>query len=454
MGNHNKVTLRRTLSLPMIVLYGLAFMAPGVSLATFGTVTAITNGAPSSGYLVMLIIMLFTVYSYSHMVKAFPNAGSAYTYTSKAINRHFGFIAGWTVLLDYFFAPVFNSVLFAVYMSAAFPSISFASWIILFVVIITIINIVGVNFSSKISLWLLLFQFFVVVIFIAFAIKAILGGGGTGTLFSISPFIGEGFILTNVLAAAPLLYLGFLGFDFVTTLSEETYNPKKTIPKAMFLIAIIGGVLGIIITYIATMVYPDISVINDLDSAAYEIFIEIAGAFGGALFVATNAAGSITSSAACHTSASRILYVMGREAILPKSVFGYLSPKSRVPIYNIILLGVCTLVAMFMDLNDAASYMAFGVAVGFTLVNISVIFYFYIKNKKRSLKETINYLIMPLIGASFTITILFQIETRAFVFGASWLAVSFVYLMFLTNMFRKAPPGFNDEESAENSKAL
>lgn len=444
----SEVTLRRTLSLPVVVLYGLAFMAPGVSLATYGTVTAITNGAPSSGYLIMLIIMLFTVYSYSRMVKAFPNAGSAYTYTSRAISPNFGFIAGWVILLDYFFAPVFNAVIFSVYMTAAFPAISFTLWVVVFVIIITLINIAGVKFSSRTSFWLLLFQFLVVIIFLTFAIKSILTGAGTGTLFSILPFVGESFSFTSILAAAPLLYLGFLGFDFVTTLSEETYSPEKTIPKAMFLIAIIGGILGVSITYITMMVHPNISLINDLDSAALEIFIKIAGSLGSTLFIATNAAGSITSSAACHTSASRILYVMGRENILPRRFFGYLSPKTHVPIYNLLLLGVCTLVAMFMDLNTAASYMAFGVAIGFTLVNLSVIFHYYIRKRKRSLKETISYLIIPLIAACFTLTILLQVETRAFIFGMVWLSIGIIYLMFLTNMFRKTPPNINNEQDS------
>ncbi|MCI1113820.1 putrescine/spermidine ABC transporter, partial [Stenotrophomonas maltophilia] len=100
-------------------------------------------------YLLALIIMLFTAYSYAQMVKAFPHAGAAYTFTQKSLSPHFGFLVGWTLLLDYVFSPMISALLLGIAMQAYFPSIPMFVWIILFIIAIVIVNIVGLTVATK-----------------------------------------------------------------------------------------------------------------------------------------------------------------------------------------------------------------------------------------------------------------------------------------------------------------
>lgn len=446
MKNKN-VSLKRTLGLPLVVFFGIAYMAPGVPLVIYGEAANLSQGMVTGIYVILLLGMLFTVNSYAKMVKAFPIAGSAYTYTQKGINPNVGFLVGWTILLDYYFSPIFNAVVVGVFYASAFPSTSSAFWIVLFIVVITILSLFGINFSSNLNAILVLFQLLVVILFAALSIKDILGGAGAGTLFSFAPFFNPDSGFTNITSAISLIYITFLGFDLVTTLAEETKKPIKTIPRALYIIVFFGGTMGITLTYLAYMLRPDLSSFQDIDSAAYELVFQIGGNLLSALFLAaTVIVASSASTIASYTSASRILYTMGREGVLPNKIFGYLSPKFRVPTYNILIIGALSLLAVFFDLNTASLFIAFGVTFAFTFVNISVISHYYIKKKERSIKGTISYLIIPLIGALFTVFIFFQLGGYAILIGSIWVIIGFVYLMYITKMFKYDPPEIDDKD--------
>src|SRR5699024_1319843 len=102
-------------------------------------------------YVILFVGMFFTVNSYAKLVKAFPIAGSAYTYTQKGIHPNIGFLVGWTILLDYYFSPIFNAVVVGTFFAAAFPSTSSAFWIVIFIVVITSSSLFGINFSSNLN---------------------------------------------------------------------------------------------------------------------------------------------------------------------------------------------------------------------------------------------------------------------------------------------------------------
>jgi len=97
---------KKVLGIPALVLFGLAYMVPLAAFTTYGLVTQITAGHLPTAYLVTLLAMLFTAYSYGRMVYAHPYAGSVYSYTRKTFGSSLGFLAGWTLLLDYIFLPM------------------------------------------------------------------------------------------------------------------------------------------------------------------------------------------------------------------------------------------------------------------------------------------------------------------------------------------------------------
>lgn len=183
MNHSNTPTLKRSLPLKYVVFFGLAFMAPTTLFSTYGVAVQSTDGMITTAYIVALIVMLFTAYSYAQMVKAFPNAGAAYTFTQKSLSPHIGFLVGWTIILDYMFSPMISALLLGIAMKAYFPLIPMYIWIILFIVTVTIINILGIKIAAKLNMGLLFLQFGTLALFTIFSIKGLLNGQGAGTLF-------------------------------------------------------------------------------------------------------------------------------------------------------------------------------------------------------------------------------------------------------------------------------
>jgi putrescine importer len=164
-------------------------------------------------------------------------------------------------------------------------------------------------------------------------------------------------------------------------------------------------------------------------------------------FIAVGLTSTTASAVASGTSASRILYAMGRENVLPKKIFGYLSPKYRTPVFNILLIGGIALSALFLNLTTAVSLISFGALFAFFFVNLSVVSYYFFQKKQRSFKGTIQYLIIPLIGAALIGLFFINLDKHSLILGGTWLLIGFIYLLNLTKMFRQPPPELAFEEA-------
>jgi len=140
-------------------------------------------------------------------------------------------------------------------------------------------------------------------------------------------------------------------------------------------------------------------------------------------------------------SGSRLMYAMGRDNVLPKKIFGVLSDRFNTPVTNIIITGVIALLALKLTVATSTSFINFGAFMAFTFVNISVIAHYFIKGKRRSFKDTVLFLIFPLIGAICCFYLLTNLDKDALILGCSWAACGFIYLIFLTKGFKVSPPG-------------
>src|SRR6266545_1886449 len=136
-------------TLSAVVLFGLAYMTPLIVLGIFGIVAEAAGGATPSAYLLALVAMLVTAYSYGRMARTYPVAGSAYTYVRKAIDSRLGFLVGWAVLLDYFFLPMVIWLIGGAYLSAQFPGVPFPVWILGFIALTTALNVLGIKVAKK-----------------------------------------------------------------------------------------------------------------------------------------------------------------------------------------------------------------------------------------------------------------------------------------------------------------
>lgn len=423
-----KLTLTKSLKMHQVVCMGLAWMTPMIFFTVYGVAFEAAGGMMAAAYIVAFLAIFFTAYSYSRMVKAYPISGSAYTYTTKAIHPKAGFLVGWALLMDYIFSPIIAVLTFGIFMNTEFPAIPVFVWIIVMNVVLAVVNIVGIKSAARVSGISVLVQIGFILLFCLLIVKDILTGDtGSGSLFSLAPFFGEHASLGSVFSGAALICFCFLGFDAVTTMSEETIDAKKTIPKAIFLIVFIAATMYIAISYLTEVAYPDF-VFTNPDNAAYSLVQLVGGNLLSSLFIMILMIATFTQGVSSVTSVSRFMYALGRESILPKKFFGSLHPRYKTPVANILFVAVISLSAVFINLDTAVMFVSFGALTAFTFVNVSVIAHYYIKLKKRSLKETFLYLVFPLIGAGFIGWLLTLLNKYTLTYGVIWVLIGFIYL--------------------------
>ncbi|MDJ0314356.1 APC family permease [Arthrobacter sp. H35-D1] len=439
--------LIRTLNLRSLVLFGLAYLTPIIVLGIFGIIAESTGGAAPAAYLVAMVAMLFTAHSYGRMSIAYPVAGSAYTYVRKSIDSRVGFLVGWAILLDYLFLPMVIWLIGGSFLSAQFPGIPIAVWILLFIVITTFLNILGLKVADKANYALMAFQILVIVFFVALSIAHIVNSSGAGGLANSTPFLNAGSSLGTISAGAAIAAYSFLGFDAVTTLTEETIDPKKNMPRAIMLIALIGGGIFVVVAYFTQLVHPG-GAFADSASAASEIALQIGGTFFGAVFLAGLVAAQFASGLAAQASASRLMYAMGRDSVLPKAVFGRLNAKYHTPVANLVISAIIGLIAIFLDVATSTSFINFGAFTAFTLVNISVIFHYVRQRRAGNVLNPFSYLVIPGVGAVICGYLLSRLDIHAVTLGLSWLGIGIVVLLLITKGLRAAPPEMDTLEEA------
>ena len=434
---------RRVLGVPSLVLLGLVYMVPLTIFSTYGIVVELTGGRLSAAYAVTLVVMLFTARSYGRMAQAFPFGGSAYTYATRSFGAGLGFMAGWSLLLDYLLLPMINYLLIGIYMEAAFPAVPAWVFMIVSILAVTVLNILGITAIAKANFVLVGLQGLFIVLFVALGLSSITGAGN---LDLMAPFTGvdgaEG--VSPVLAGSAILCLSYLGFDAVSTVAEETKDPKRNLPKAIMLTTVLAGVIFLGLAYISHLVLP-ISTFNDVDAAA----IEVIGAAGGnllvAFFTAAYIAGSLGSALTSQASVSRIIHSMGRSGVFPAGL-GKLHARFRTPVLPILLTTAVSLLAFVLDLLTISSLISFGALVAFSVVNLAVIKHYFFDEKARGPRGVVHNLVLPGVGFVLTIWLWTSLSGSSIGFGLAWACVGLVYLAFLTRRFRKPAPQLELEE--------
>jgi putrescine importer len=452
-GTHFK----RVLGLPSLVFFGLAYMVPLTVWTTYGVVTSSTGGHLPAAYVVTTVAMLLTAYSYGRMVIAHPTAGSAYSYASRAFGRPIGFMVGWALLLDYIFLPMINYLVIGLYMTDYFPGVPNAVWIVLSVVLVTGLNILGIKLLARMNFVFIAAQFVFIAVFVALSIGKIAGAADTPSF--TSPFFASGMDTGAVFAGAAVLALSFLGFDAVSTLSEETTNPRKRIPRAIMLCTLAGGALYILESYVGHLVFPDFRAFADhQDVASTDVMKRAGGDFLNSFFTATYVAGAFACAMASQASVSRILFAMGRDGSLPRPVFARLHPTYRTPVIANVVVGAFGLTALFISLATTSSMISFGALAAFSFVNLSVIKHYVIDGGRRGAGAIVKYALIPFLGVLFTLYLWTKLSGFTFRIGLGWLAVGLVWLLYLTRGFRRKPPelyvGDEDDEESERGRAV
>ncbi|PSS43149.1 Putrescine importer PuuP [Arthrobacter woluwensis] len=448
------VKLTPRLSLTSVVVFGLAYMAPGIVISIFGIIALTSNGTAPTAFALATAAMFLTALSYAKMAKAFPTSGSAYVYARRTLDSRVGFLVGWAILLDYLFLPTVAWLFQSFYLAAQFPAIPVWGWLLLNAGLTTIINILGIVLADRVNKVLLLITVLLIVLFLAYCL-AYLSGNPPASF--TDPIWNPGMTIGAISSAAAIAAYSFLGFDAVSTLSEETKNSKRNIPRAIVLVVLIGGSIFVVVSYIMQLVHPGAQ-FEDPATAAYAMQILIGGQFYANAANLVSIIAAFASGLAIQASTSRLLYVMGRDGVLPRRLFGRLNPRTKTPIFNLVLVGVISLLALNLSLDIATSFINFGAFLAFAVVNLCVIAYFFRTRGNGPRRSIIGYIIIPLAGAAVDIYLLTQLSPIAIIIGCCWLGLGIIYLAFLTKGFRKEPPEMrletNIDEREEPGAAL
>jgi putrescine importer len=381
--------LRRSLRLWHLILYGIIIIQPTAPMSIYGVVSNAAGGHVVTTIFIAMVAMLFTAVSYGRMARVYPSAGSAFTYVARELHPLGGYIVGWSMLMDYMLNPIICAVWCGVAAHALAPAIPYAAWVLAIVVVFTGLNLRGVQTSARVNAFLALGMSIVVVIFLACAFRYIAGvmrpvGGAW-----LRPFYDPAtFSPRTLLHGTSIAVLTYIGFDGISTMSEEVENPRRNIMLGTVLTCLVIGILSAVEVYAAQLAWPARSPFPAaiVDTA----FVEVARRVGGrALFILLNATlivANMGSGIAAQFGAARLLYGMGRENALPRRFFAAVSPRTRIPRNNVLLLGLVTLTGCFLlSFERGAELLNFGAFIAFMGVNLAAFVHYKFRSTEKVL---------------------------------------------------------------------
>lgn len=412
----------KKLSLWQVVIIGVAYMTPMVVFDTFGIVSGITNGRVPLAYLFALIAMLLTAFSYARFSRVSNHSGSAYTYTAQSCGARAGFFVGWCALLDYILLPLVNALLASIYLEAIFPLVPRWLWFALFAVIVTLINCFRINILANLTLLLVLAPILLMGVFVYLVIQGVASTQGYEQVLSLAPLFNGDSSILPLIAGASILCFSFLGFDAVTTMSEETREPNKTIPRAVLLITLVGGLIFISASWFIQLYYPSNIRFNNPEEALPEIVLYVGGALFQSVFLCAQIMNTFASALASHASAARLAHIMAQDGIFPKATIGQLHARLGTPLYAVLSVGLIALCGIGLDLATVVSMISFGALIAFSAVNFSVFIKFYVLDKQsHGIKNKFLNLILPCLSVMTVFCLWFNLEQNALMFGCAWL---------------------------------
>jgi putrescine importer len=427
--------LRRVLGLWDLIIIGIVIIQPIAPMGIFGVINNDAGGHVVTTILIAMVAMLFTAISYGKMARAYPSAGSAYTYVGQEIHPALGYITGWAMVMDYILNPLICTVICSKLTQNILPGMPYWVLAIGFAVIFTTLNLRGIKTSARINDVLAAGMTIVVVIFFAFVIRFIWGLHVYGAVFFTQPFYNpESFNFRSILHGTSIAVLTYIGFDAISTLSEEVENPRRNIMLATVLVCVITGILSSLEVYAAQLVWGPKPFPADKVESAFPLVAQHAGGFF--LFHLLNFTiliANIGSGMGAQLGAARLLYGMGRSDGIPKKFFGALDPKNHIPRNNVIFVGAIALIGAFLiSYERGTELLNFGALIAFMGVNAAAFVRYFLRAEKKQWSN----LIFPSLGFLICLLIWRGLGENAMILGGVWMAVGIAYGVVKTKGFK------------------
>jgi putrescine importer len=425
--------LRRSLTLWDLILYGVIVIQPVAPMSVFGVLSDRGRGHVVTTVLVAMVAMLFTAVSYGRMARAYPSAGSAFTYVGQEINPALGYVTGWSMVMDYMLNPIICTIWCSQQAHVFAPGVPYWIWAIFFVFVFTSLNVQGVKTSARVNSALAAGMGVVIAIFFVVAARYVFGHPHDEAGFFTRPFYDPALWNTRaVLGGTSIAVLTYIGFDGISTLSEEAENPRRNILLATVLTCLVIGILSAFEVYAAQLIWPASQPFPDVDTAAVHAAARawkpMFAIMGFTLLVANFGSGL-----GSQIGAARLLYGMGRSNALPSSFFGVVDPKHRVPRNNVLFVGAIALIGAFlMSYGLGAEMLNFGALIAFMGVNAAAFMRYYVREPQKKLSN----LLPPLLGFVICLLLWLNLSTPAKIAGGVWMIVGIAVGAWKTQGFR------------------
>jgi amino acid transporter len=367
------VGLRRSLRFWDLVLYGIILIQPTAPMPVFGVIYQEAHGHVVSAILLAMVAMLLTSISYGRMAQAYPHGGSAFLYVGKEIHPSLGYITGWCLVMDYILNPLICTIWCSRAVMNFLPGVPYFALACFFAIFFTALNCVGVETSARINAGMAAILGLVIVLVLVAAARRLLHLAHPTTSFFLLPFYDPAtFNSGGLLRGTSIAVLTYIGFDGISTLTDEAKDPSRSVPRAIVLTCLITGILASVEVYVAQLVWPRGMAFPDIDTA----YVHVSGRMGGPiLFLIVNSSlllANVGSGMASQLGAARLLYAMGQDGALPRRFFATVDPKSRVPRNNVLLIGaICLAGAMVFSYQLGTELLNYGALLAFMGVNLA-----------------------------------------------------------------------------------
>lgn len=369
------VGLKRSLCFWDLLLYGIILIQPTAPMPVFGVIYQESRGHVVTAILLAMVAMLLTSFSYGRMARAYPHGGSAFLYVGKEIHPSLGYITGWCLVMDYTLNPLICTIWCSRAAMNFLPGVPYIAFAVFFAIFFTALNLNGVETSARINAGMAAALGLVILLVLVAAARWLLMLSHPTASFFLNPFYDRAtFDSGGLLRGTSIAVLTYIGFDGISTLTDEAKDPARSVPRAIVLTCLVTGILASIEVYVAQLAWPRGMAFPDIDTA----YVHVAGRIGGPmLFLIVNAAlllATIGSGMASQLGAARLLYAMGQDGALPRRFFGAISSKNRIPRNNVLLIGViCLAGAMVFSYQLGTELLNFGALLAFMGVNLSSI---------------------------------------------------------------------------------
>ena len=379
------VTLRRDLGLFDVTMIGIGAMIGTSIFVLIGVATAEVGAAVIIAFALNGVMTIFTASTYAELGSSFPEAGGGYLWAKKGLPHPAGFMSGWLSWFGHTVACSYYSIGFGLAMVNLLGYFEFSilgmsdSLLVKFFASVAILFFLAVNYwgvgaTGKTGDTVTFIQVLIIAFFISFGIIYALDTKGIHILDPFDPIISSDKELTSILMVMGFTFIAFEGYEIIVQSGEEVKDPKKNIPKAIFISVGVAALLYIAVAFVCISNFGVAKVGTEWgENAVINSATEMIPIFGAPLMILGAILSATAALNATVFSSSRVSFAMGRDGSLPRP-FGLIHAKRRIPHNAIAITGAIMLfMAIVFPLHIIVAATSIVFLVLFSLANMASI---------------------------------------------------------------------------------